>query len=302
MGRDHRTSTDWLIFAVLTALWGSAYAFTRLAVSQSTPEQGFPPEFIVPARLTAGAIVLLIAAQLSGQKWPAAAEWKSWLAMAVMGTVGTIMPFILITYAQETVDSSLAALYVSAAPLMVAVMAHLLFRDDRLSAPKAIGVGVGFIGVSVLFGPEAITAFGSASVLAQAMCLGATFFYALSTITARFARDIPPFIFAAGFLSMGAVASWPMLLTVDVQSLTPSVAAIAGVTGLAIGPTALASIMYMLLIRRTSATFLSMTGYTIPIFSAIIGYFAFGEVQSWNAALAFALILGGVWLSQRSAR
>ncbi|MEL6738921.1 MAG: EamA family transporter, partial [Pseudomonadota bacterium] len=78
--------------------------------------------------------------------------------------------------------------------------------------------------------------------------------------------------------------------------------AVMGVIGLAIAPTATASILYMLLIRRTSASFISLTGYTIPIFSAIVGYFAFHEVQDWNALLAFALILGGVWVAQRSAQ
>lgn len=296
---DRRTATDWMMFAVLTALWGSAYGFTRLAVNPTDLSQGLPPELIIPTRLTGGAVVLLIAAALSGQKWPALSEWKKWLAMAVMGILGTALPFLLITHAQQTVDSSLAALYVAAAPLFVAVMAHFLFHDDRVTMTKASGIAIGFVGVAVLFGPEAITSFGSASVIAQALCLSATACYALSTITARYARDIPTFVFAAGFLSFGTLATWPLLLTIEFSQLTPSSSAIAGVIGLAVGPTALASVVYMTLIQRTSATFLSMTGYTIPIFSAVVGYFAFQEVQNWNAALAFALILGGVWISQR---
>ncbi len=299
MARDQRSALDWLLFALLTALWGSAYGFTRLAVSQDAPELGFPPEFIIPIRLSAGAIVLLIAVRVSRQKWPDLKAWRLWGAMAVMGILGTAAPFLLITHAQQTVDSSLAALYVAAAPLFVALMAHVAFHDDRITLRKATGIAVGFSGVAVLFGPEAITSFGSASVFAQALCLMATAFYALSTIIARYARDLPPFVFAAGFLSFGAVASWPLLLFVDYPALTPSMGAISGVIGLAIGPTAMASVCYMVLIRRTSATFLSMTGYTIPIFSAIVGYLAFQEVQNWNAVLAFALILGGVWMSQR---
>lgn len=295
-----RTALDWTLFSVLTILWASAYFFTRLAVSQSDPALGFPPQFIIPVRLTAGAVVLLIVAAISGQKWPSLSDRKSWLIIFVMGTISTAMPFLLVTTAQQTVDSSLAALYVSAAPLFVAVFAHFIFHDDRFHRRKAAGIVTGFIGVSVLFAPEAITAFGSASVSAQAMCLLATLFYAVSTIIARFGRGIPHFVFAAGFLSFGALATWPLLLLVDFAALMPAPSAIAGVIGLAIGPTALASILYLLLVNRTSATFLSLTGYTIPILSAIIGYIAFREVQSWNSLLAFALILSGVWLAQRS--
>jgi len=298
--QDRHSLHDWALFGALSLLWASAYAFTRLAVSQNTPDLGFPPEFIIPARITLGALVLLGAVVFSDQKWPPLGAWRDWLAMAVMGIVGTTAPFFLITTGQKTVDSSLAALYVAAAPLFVALLAHVVFKDDRISPQKALGILVGFCGVAVLFGPEAVTAFGSASVTAQALCLFGTMFYAMATITARFARNIPPLVFAAGFLSIGAVTSWPMLLAVDFESLTPSSAAISGVIGLSIGPTAAASILYMILIKRTSATFLSLTGYTIPVISAVIGYLAFKEIQGWNALAAFALILSGVWLAQRA--
>lgn len=297
--QQNRNSIDWALFAALTALWASAYAFTRLAVSQDDPAAGFPPQFIIPTRITAGALVLLVVVAMTRQAWPPLRDWKSWLIMAAMGTLGTATPFLLITTAQKTVDSSLAALYVSAAPLFTSMLAHLAFHDDLIDRRKALGLIIGFLGVAVLFGPEAISSFGSASVLAQAMCLAATFFYASSSIIARYGRTIPPFVFSAGFLTFGAFATWPLLLFVDFETLQPSGGAIAGLVGLALGPTALASVLYMILIQRTSATFVSLTGYMIPILSAVIGYFAFREMQSWNAFLAFALILGGVWLAQR---
>lgn len=295
-----RTPSDWTIFGILTLLWASAYAFTRLAVSQDAPEAGFPPLMVIPVRLTLGAVILLAVAAVSRQTWPPLTAWRTWLGMGVMGVVGTAAPFFVITTAQQTVASSLAALYVAAAPLFIALLAHFIFSDDRLTPRKGVGIIVGFIGVAVLFGPEAIRSFGSASVAAQALCLLGTSFYAIATITARMARNIPPFVFAAGFVSIGAIVSWPMLFFVDYEALAPSRHAIAGLIGLAIGPTALASILYLILVKRTSATFLSMTGYTIPVVSAVIGFFAFQEVQSWNALLAFGLILTGVWLAQRS--
>ena len=297
-----RSPIDWILFATLTALWGSAYAFTRMAVNQDNLSAGFSPELIIPMRLTGGAILLLIIARISGEKWPPVSDWKSWVAMAVMGLAGTAVPFFAITHAQQTVDSSLAALYVAAAPLFVSIMAHMIFHDDRMTPSKVVGIIVGFLGVAVLFGPEAVSAFGSASVTAQVLCLMATFCYALSSIIARFAKDIPPFVFSAGFVSIGAVATWPFLLNVDYASVAPASSAIVGVIGLIIGPTAAASVLYMFLIQRTSASFVSLTGYLIPIFSAIVGYLAFREVQDWNAVIAFALILSGIWISQLSNR
>lgn len=297
---NKRSLTDWSTFALLSLLWASAYAFNRMAVSKGAPELGFPPQMVILGRLSIAAGVLLVIVALTRQKWPPLQDRKSWFAMTAMGLLGCAIPFYLIASAQKTVDSSLAALYVSASPLFVSIMAHFIFHDERISTQKIIGLLIGFGGVAVLFGPEALAAFGSSSVVAQAMCLLATTMYAASTIIARYARNIPPFVFSAGFLTIGTLISLPLLLTVDLAGLNPSSTAILGIIGLAIGPTALASILYMVLVARTSATFLSLTGYVIPILSAIIGFFAFREVQSLTAILAFIMILGGVWLAQRA--
>ncbi|MEO0549667.1 MAG: DMT family transporter [Pseudomonadota bacterium] len=294
-----KNAIDWGLFITLTLLWAGAYACTRYAVNQDHPEAGLPTNLIVPARMTIGAVLLLLVATLSSQRWPPVSHWRSWAAMAGMGLMGTAFPFYLITTAQRTVDSSLAALYVAAAPLFVAVMAHLVFHDEKVSPAKVFGLIVGFSGVAVLFGGDALTAFDTASFTAQAFLLLATAFYASSTIIARFARDVPPFIFSAGFVSVGALTTWPLLMGVDYASLAPSTSSVLGLVGLGVGPTATASLLYVLLVQRTSATFLSLTGYTIPVVSAILGYILFHEVQSWMAAIAFILILSGVWLAQR---
>ncbi|MEM1087918.1 MAG: DMT family transporter [Pseudomonadota bacterium] len=294
-----RTSLDWILFSALSLLWASAYAFTRMAVSKDAPEFGFSAFIIIPARVTIGAIILLTVAHFSSQKWPPLSDWRKYATMAALGIIGTALPFFVITSAQETVDSSLAALYVAAAPLFVAVMAHFVFNDDRITPRKGLGLVVGFAGVALLFGRDAITAFGTASVTAQILLLLGTSFYAIATISARYGKDIPPLIFAAGFVTIAALVSWPMLFFADLSALTPSTEAIVGIMGLGLGPTAAASILYMILIARTSATFLSLTGYTIPVISVVIGYLAFGEVRHWSAFAAFGLILLGVWLAQR---
>ncbi|MEL8055804.1 MAG: DMT family transporter [Pseudomonadota bacterium] len=297
-----RTPLDWVLFSTLSLLWASAYGFTRMAVSKDVPEVGFPAYVIIPARVTIGAIILLTVTQFSNQKWPPLSDWRKYATMAVLGVIGTALPFFVITRAQETVDSSLAALYVAAAPLFVAVLAHFVFDDDKITPTKGVGLIIGFAGVALLFGRDAIAAFGSASVIAQILLLFGTSFYAVATITARYGRDIPPLIFASGFVSIAAFVSWPMLLFTDLSALTPSKEAIIGIVGLGIAPTAAASILYMILIARTSATFLSLTGYTIPVISIIVGYIAFGEVRHWSAFAAFALILSGVWLAQRGGK
>lgn len=293
---------DWFLFFALTGLWAVAYPCTKLAVNAMDPAHGLPPQLVIACRLTIGAVILLVAAIATGQKFPHLRDWRRWLSMAALGLLGMTAPFFVITTAQKTIDSSLAALYVAATPLFVASMAHMVFRAERMTWKLAAGLLIGFAGVALLFGPDAVSDFGSASVWAQALCLLGTLLYAVNTILARAAPPMPPLVLSAGFVTLAAVFSWFGLPGVDFSALDPTPSAWLGVLGLGIFPTALASLLYMTLVARTSATFLSLTGYTIPVVSGLIGFLAFGEVQGPDAILAFALILAGVWVSQRSGR
>lgn len=295
---SHRSVSDWLWFWILTVLWAMSFPLTRAAVKLTDPSHGLPPEVIVSGRMTVGAIILLVAALVSGERFPPLKDYRRWGMMALMGMVGMTLPFWLITFAQKTVDSSLAALYVATAPLFVAVLAHFMFHDEKLNFRTVRGLVIGFIGIGVLFGPDALGQFGSASVFAQLLCLIATTCYAFETVLARGAPPMPPLVMSAGFVSFGAVFSWFGLIHVDFTGYEPHVSSWIAVVALGIGPTALAALFYMQLVRKTSATFLALTGYTIPVVSALIGFLAYGEVQAWHAFVAFALILIGVWVSQ----
>lgn len=293
-----RTPGDWALFTLLSLMWAGAYQLTRIAVDKGNPDAGLPAAWVLAGRLTIGAAVLWIIMVAMRQRLPALSDHKRWRAMIGMGLAGSVFPFFLITTAQETVNSSLAALYTAAVPLFVAIGAHFLFRDERLTAGSAFGVVIGFAGVAILFGPDAIHGFGSAGSIAQLLLIGGTVFYALSSLLARGAPPMPSIVFATGFVSVAAVVTWPFAFTVEPASVNADWTHWAAVIGLGIVPSAIAQALYMLLIARTSATFLSLTGYSIPVMAALLGFLIFGETQSWNAMLAFAMILSGVWLAR----
>ncbi|MEM9668471.1 MAG: DMT family transporter [Pseudomonadota bacterium] len=291
-----RDTTDWLLFWTLSIIWAGAYAMTRGAV------ESLPVGVIIPARLGIGAIILNVAVLVSGERYPAFGDMKRWGAIVLMGFLGMTGPFFLITTAQQTVDSSLAALYVAATPIFVVIGANALFADEKLTQQVAIGIGIGFLGVLVLLAPDIMENYQSASAIAQLLLLLATALYASSTLLARAAPRMSPLVFAAGFVTAGAVLAAPMLLSVDWEALDPSTSSIMSVIALGVGPSAVASMLYMALVQRAGATFLSLTGYLIPVISAGLGWVLFREQQSWNTLLAFTLILGGVWLAQRPAK
>lgn len=294
-----RDLTDWLLFAVVSLLWAGAYAFTRGA---TYGPGGLPVGIIVPARLIIAALILNLIMFATGRTYPPLSDRKRWRVMIGMGFVGMTGPFALITFAQKTVDSSLAALYVAAVPIFVALGANMLFQDEKLTPRIGLGIGIGFFGVLALFGPSAYQNFGAASTLAQALLLLAAVFYASATLLARSAPKINSLVFASGFVTLAALMSLPMLATVTWDSVKLTLTPTMSVIGLGIGPSAFASIIYMVIVQRAGANFLALTGYVVPILSAIIGYSLFREPQSWNTLIAFALILSGVWLAQSQKR
>lgn len=295
-----RNAVDWALFGALTLLWAGAYGLTRVAVEKDNPLEGLPVEWVLAGRLTFGAIILLGMMFATGQRLPALSDRRRWASILAMGFVGSVIPFYCITTAQQTVNSSLAALYTAAAPIFVVIGAHLLFHDERMTGRKAIGILAGFAGVAILFGPDALKGFGSATVFAQFLLIVATASYAASTLIARASPTMPSIAFAAGFISVSAVVTWPMALSVEAEAVKADWTHWAAVVALGAGPSAVAQALYMVLVRRAGATFLSLTGYSIPIVSAVLGWIFFRETQDWNALIAFTLILSGVWLAKNN--
>lgn len=300
-GAGRRPLTVWIIFTVLTILWAGAYGLTRIAVGKGTAE-GLPPEWVLPGRLTGGAIFLLILMFVLGKRLPPLSDRRRWGVIIAMGFIGSLIPFFLITVAQQTVDSSLAALYTAAAPVFVTLGASLLFAAERMTRNTGFGILLGFAGVVALFGPEAIGHFGSASMTAQLLLLLATLAFSASTLIARAAPPMEAIPMAAGFISVSAVLSWPMVFTVDPATVSADWHHWAAVAGLGLGPSGVAQVLYMALVARAGATFQSLTGYSVPVAGAAFGWLFFRETQSWNAALALGLILGGVWLARQGGR
>ena len=181
-------------------------------------------------------------------------------------------------------------------------MAHLRFEDEKITPQKVLGIAVGFAGVAVLLGPDAMKGFGNSDLIAQLLVLGGALCYAINTIIARGAPPISPLVLPTGFLTIDALASLPMLALADWSEVDAGWPQIVSVLALGAVPTGAAGIVLMVLVRRTSATFIALTGYAIPLMTAILGYVAFGEVQNWTVFIAFALILLGVWLAQRRPR
>jgi drug/metabolite transporter (DMT)-like permease len=287
--------TRWSLLLALVAMWGSAFVFVRLGVAT------VPPATLVAGRITLAAIILAAMALAAGARLP---PWgPRWRPMVVIALLGNVVPFLLISWAQQFVDSSLAGILISAMPLGVLVLAHRFVPGEQLNARRVAGFVTGFCGVVLLIGPAAMAGLGGAgvAVLAQLALVGAALCFAGNSVYARLTVREDFLAASAAVMAVAAAVSLPLALAIDRPwTLAPSATSVAAIFWLGVGPTAVASIVYFRLIALAGPSFMSLVNYLSPVMALVLGVGVLGEAPGTNAYLGLALILSGIAFARRS--
>ena len=289
---DRRPFLHWLLLFALIAMWGSSFLFNELAI------ESLHPTLTVAARLYLAAAVLLVVLLVTRRRLPRC--WRSWCLFSVMGIVGNALPFWLITWGQKGIDSGQAGILMAIMPLTTVLLAHY-FVGESLTWQRIAGFVLGFFGIVVLTGPEALRVFEGqgAALVSQVSVLGGAVCYALNVIIARRFPLPDPMITASGVTVMAAILITPTAMIVwPSESIALQTRSILAVIILGLTSTALASILYFKLISLAGAGFVSMINYLIPLWALAIGIVFLGEQPGWNALGALLLILSGIALAE----
>ncbi len=283
----------WALLLALVVLWGSSYLMVEIALAVWRPEQ------ITGLRILSAAVVLIAAMWVRGQRFPLI--WRSWRYFLGIAVIGNCLPFFLISWGQQEVESGLAGILAASTPLVVLILAHFVLADERLSLRHVFAFVFGFAGIVVLMGPESFAALGGSASrwLSQAAILGGAVSYAVATVMARRMPAISPVVTSAGVMLLASSLMSPFSI-----SGARLFSGIAWQPAMAIGflgllGTGLASILYFRLIAETSARFTSLLNYLVPVWAVILGALVLDETVSLSSVLALALILGGLILTSR---
>lgn len=281
---------DFLALLALSLMWSSSFLFIKFAVDT------LPPQTVAAGRILVAAIVLYVVMRLTKAKLPM--DRRSWLFFLVIGFLGNVLPFNMISWAQLTVDSSIASILIGTAPLIGFVLGHLLTEDEKLTRERVIGVVVGFAGLIVLIGPNAILNLGTNAISQLAIVAGALC-YVTSGFIARAMPGMNAFSRAAGVLLMASLIAVPIALFVDQPwTLSPSAQSLGALVVLGIFPTAIATVLLFFVIMRVGATFVALNNYLNPVLGVIWGYLFASEIPSLQTYTGLALILGGMIVTQ----
>lgn len=289
-----RTLKDWMFLLALAAVWGSSFMFNRIAVAS------LPPWTVVAGRIGVAALILTVIVYAIGKRLPPLG--RVWVPYLVIALIGNAIPFYLITWGQLIVESALAGILMAVMPLATVVLAHFLVSGERMTRERATGFALGFMGIVLLMGPAALAGLGGETfrIISQLAVLGGALCYALQSVLTRLILKGDLIVAAAATLIVASITVVPVALWVDRPwTLAPSGASVAAVLWLGIAPTALATILYFMLIRSAGPSFMSLVNYLSPGVALLLGLWVMGEQPHVYAYVGLALILTGIAVTQR---
>ena len=278
---------EWVAFVGLGLVWGSSFLWIKVAVGEVAPLT------LVAWRLLFGLSGLAAVVAVRRSTFPR--DRRLWFWMALLGVTNTLLPFALISWGEQHIDSGVAAILNGTVPLFTMVIAHLFLKDDRMTVPRLVGLVVGFVGVIVLMGHDLDLSQASGSVLGQLAVLLAAMAYAGSAVLARRTlRGIDPMVQAFVPVLSATTLAWisaSLLEGVTVPTLPITWFALAwlGLLG-----SCVAYLLYFFLLHNVGPTRTTLVTYIFPVVGLVLGVTFLNEPVDLGLALGALLIIAGI--------
>ena len=291
------TLKSWIMLSVLGLIWGGTFLVMELAL------EGITPFWLAASRIGFGAALTCAVWQArGGWLFAAAPSGFQWLSLVIIGFLSSTVPFMLLAWGQQFVTSGFAGVSMASVGLIVLPLAHVFVPGERMTLRRAAGFLIGFAGVSILIGGQALESTGlSMEMPGRVACVGAAACYAVSSVQMRTLPPVDPIGLSAILLLIGAAGVVPVALIVEGVPLLPDARTLWLVAFLGLVPTAGANLLRVTLVRSAGPVFLSIVNYMVPVWSVLLGALLLAEPLPPSLLSALVLILCGVALSQAGA-
>jgi drug/metabolite transporter (DMT)-like permease len=275
----------WWAFAFMSVVWGCSYLLIKIAI-----DGGLTAPDVAWLRVVIAAAVLVAVAW---RQLPAVRERWRWILAFAVAEIS--IPFSLIALGEVHIASSLAAIIIASVPLIVTVLSLRFDPSERPTPIRALGLAIGFTGVVALVGID--VAGSSAEVLAALAIFVAAVGYAIGPILIKLGMGgMDSGAMMGASLTVAVVILAPFAIA-DTPSRAPTVGAWAAVVALGVLCTAVAFVVYTVLIREAGTSRATVITYINPLVAVILGVTLLGERPGPSALAGLVLILAGSWLS-----
>ena len=277
----------WIVFILLGGIWSSSFMWIKIAV------QEIGPITLVAFRALFGLLFGVVVIIIQRVEWPR--NFKSWFPLLLLGLSNVAVPFFLISWGEQHIDSAVASILDATVPLFTILIAHYLLRDDKITLPKVLGLLIGFAGVVVLMSRDLVSA-STSSVLGQVAVILASVFYAVSAVYVRkTTEDTPGIVRSAGPLVSATAVMWLATFLFERPVEMPQL----GITWVAllwlgILGSGLAFVMAYYLIHEIGPTRSTMVTYLFPLGGVILGVTFLHEQLTWQLITGAILIVASL--------
>ncbi len=277
----------WTVFILLGAVWSASFLWIKIALEEVGPLT------LVAYRVLFGLLTGLAVAVIF--RVPIPRDWKTWRIFTLLGVTNIAIPFFLITWGEQSIDSAVASILNATVPLFTIVLAHFFTPDDKISAQKLIGLLVGFVGVVVLLS-EDVNAGASNSLLGQAAVIAASASYAVSYVIARRnTAEVRGEIRGALPLVTATALMWLIAPVAEAPFKIPSLPITwIGLLWLGVLGSGLALIMQYYLVHEIGPTRATLVTYIFPLGGVLLGVIFLDEHLSWQLVAGAVLIISSI--------
>jgi drug/metabolite transporter (DMT)-like permease len=287
-------TTNWILLMLLSAIWGGAFTLNKFAL------EAYSPEVLVTSRLLIASIVLLGFVLIIFKKINI--DLSNWRYYFFMSIVGIVAPFLLISYGQIGIDSSLAGILMSTMPISTLILSHFFLDDENMTKKKLIGFLVAFTGIIILIMPDKNIIENNFidGIYSELMVISGAILYSFAAVYGKRFKITNPLNASTGVILYSAVImSIYIMLSFDLAPYSyGDYKHITAVVILGVFCTAIATIIYFQILQSSGATFISIMNYLIPVWAILFGVIFFNEDVSWNYLVGLIIVILGIQLSQ----
>ncbi|WP_121820943.1 DMT family transporter [Halostella salina] len=280
-------------FVLLGAVWGTSFPAAKAGL------EVLPPALLAAFRFDAVAVLVLGYAALGEGRWRPAG--RDWLAVVAAGVCIIAAHHALLFAGQQYVTSAVAAVVVSAIPVITAGASSVALPGERLDAPTVVGLLLGLVGVAVVARPD--TGSVDASALGVALVFGAAMAWAVGAVAIERVRtDLPTPALQGWAMVVGApllhVAS---LALGESQAVAWTPRAAVAMAYLVVVAGGAGYLLYFSLLDLLGSVEINLVNYLVPVFAALAGWAALGESLTAATVVGFAVVFAGFALVKRRA-
>ena len=285
------TAVNYLLLLSLGLIWGAQFLFVKLAIA------AFAPAHVAAGRIAIGAATMLFLVWLLRHKkvfaedLPTPRGLRVWGHFFLIGLFEATIPFFLIAWGQQHIESSIAAILLGTVPLMTLVLSAIFVPGESLRLGSVLAVLLGLAGVIVLVGPGALSGV-LANVAGELALLGASASFAVAYVLIKL---LPPAPLMLKVRNMLICASLQILVAAAIVApeLDPGLPLVPSLAVLVLGLvcSGLVFIPFVALIQRAGPTFTSLNNALIPPIGLFLGAVFLGNAVTWSAAAAVVLIV-----------